>query len=55
MVGLPVVSVPSGFTSTGLPLGIQIAGRPFAERTILEAAAAYEAATDWTTRRPPVD
>jgi aspartyl-tRNA(Asn)/glutamyl-tRNA(Gln) amidotransferase subunit A len=54
LLGLPVVSTPSGFTAAGLPLAIQIAGRPFAERTVLEVAAAYAAATDWLTRRPPV-
>ena len=55
LLGLPVVSVPCGFTRSGLPLAIQIAGRPFEERTVLEIAAAYEDATDWMTRRPPLD
>ena len=54
LLGLPVVSVPCGFTAAGLPLAIQIAGRPFAERTVLTLAAAYEAAHDWMDRRPPV-
>jgi aspartyl-tRNA(Asn)/glutamyl-tRNA(Gln) amidotransferase subunit A len=54
LLGLPVVSTPSGFTDAGLPLGIQIAGRPFDERTVLEIAAAYEDATGWLTRRPPM-
>ncbi|MCC6626612.1 MAG: amidase [Chloroflexi bacterium] len=55
LLGLPVVSTPSGFSAGGLPLAIQIAGRPFAERTVLETAAGFEAATGWAVRRPPVD
>ena len=54
VLGLPVVSVPCGFTADGRPLGLQIAGRPFDEATILRLAHAYEQATDWHRRRPPV-
>ena len=50
--GVPTVSVPCGFTSEGKPIGMQLAGRPFAESTVLRVAHAYEQATDWHTRRP---
>ena len=50
---LPALSVPCGFTTTGLPIGLQLAGRPFDEATVLRAGHAYERATEWHTRRPP--
>ncbi|HEY7293815.1 MAG TPA: amidase family protein, partial [Dehalococcoidia bacterium] len=50
---LPALSLPCGFTRAGLPIGLQIAGRPFDEATVLRAGHAYEQATDWHTRRPP--
>ena len=53
-LGLPALSMPVGFTSNGLPAACQLVGRPFAEARLLEAAAAYETATDWTLREPPV-
>ena len=49
---LPALSLPCGFTAGGLPIGLQIAGRPFDEATVLRAAHAYEQATDWHLRRP---
>ena len=52
--GVPTVSVPCGFTSSGMPIGVQLAGRLFEEATVLRVAHAYEQATDWHTRRPPV-
>lgn len=52
-LGLPAASVPCGFDSAGLPIGFQLVGRPFAEMTILNAAAAYQDATEWHTRIPP--
>ncbi len=52
--GVPTISVPCGFTPAGLPIGVQMAGRPFQEATVLRVAHAYEQATDWHTRRPPV-
>ena len=52
--GLPTVSAPCGFTSDGMPIGIQIAGRAFEDATVLRAAHAYEQATDWHERRPEV-
>lgn len=48
----PACSVPCGFTSAGLPVGLQMVGRMFDDATVFRAAAAYEAATDWTDRRP---
>jgi aspartyl-tRNA(Asn)/glutamyl-tRNA(Gln) amidotransferase subunit A len=50
---LPGLSVPCGFTSNGLPVGLQLAGRPFAEALILRVGHAYEQATDWHRRLPP--
>jgi aspartyl-tRNA(Asn)/glutamyl-tRNA(Gln) amidotransferase subunit A len=53
LVGLPAISVPCGFGADGLPVGLQIVGRPMDERTILAIGHAYEQATPWHTRRPP--
>ncbi len=53
LAGLPGISVPCGFGSE-LPIGLQLIGKPFDESTVLRAAAAYEQATPWHTRRPPV-
>ena len=50
--GLPTISIPCGFTSSGLPIGIQISGPHFGELQVLALAHAYEQATDWHTRRP---
>jgi aspartyl-tRNA(Asn)/glutamyl-tRNA(Gln) amidotransferase subunit A len=50
--GLPAISVPCGFTRTGLPIGIQIIGRAFDETTVLRLAHAYEEATEWHFLRP---
>ena len=52
MTGLPAISVPCGFTSDGLPIGLQLVGRPFEEATVLRLAYAYEQSTAWHTRRP---
>ncbi|MGA1555123.1 MAG: amidase [Ilumatobacteraceae bacterium] len=54
LLGLCAVSTPCGFTSAGLPIGLMVYAKPFAEETALRVAAAYERATDWHTRRPPV-
>src|SRR5215475_4333911 len=51
-MGLPSVSVPCGFDSTGLPIGFQIQGRPFAEARILKVADAYQRDTDWHQQVP---
>ncbi|MDA0732988.1 MAG: hypothetical protein BZY73_06465 [SAR202 cluster bacterium Casp-Chloro-G3] len=52
--GFPAISVPCGFSQAGLPIGLQLAGRPFDELTVLRAAHAYEQATNWRSRRPPI-
>jgi aspartyl-tRNA(Asn)/glutamyl-tRNA(Gln) amidotransferase subunit A len=52
--GQPAASVPCGFTSSGLPIGMQIAGNLWDEVTVLRAAAAYEAAHPWRSRRPSI-
>jgi aspartyl-tRNA(Asn)/glutamyl-tRNA(Gln) amidotransferase subunit A len=53
MLGTCAISVNCGF-SEGLPVGLQIIGKPFDEETVLRAAFAYEHRTDWHTRRPPI-
>jgi len=50
--GVPAITLPCGFTTAGLPIGLQISGAPFAESTMVALAHAYEQATDWHTRRP---
>ena len=50
LAGLPGISVPCGFTVAGLPIGLQIIGRPLAEETILRAAYTYEQAHDFHTK-----
>jgi aspartyl-tRNA(Asn)/glutamyl-tRNA(Gln) amidotransferase subunit A len=52
MWGLPAISVPCGFTSAGLPIGLQIIGPHWGEDRILQLAYAYEQATDWHKRSP---
>src|SRR5207245_6628676 len=52
LAGLPGVSIPGGFTQTGLPVGLQIIGKAFDEATVLRVARAYEAATAWHERKP---
>jgi len=54
LTGLPAVAVPCGFSSDGLPLSMQIIGRPFAEATVLKVADAYQRLTDWHLRVPPI-
>ena len=51
---LPAISVPCGFDAVGMPVGLQLVGRPFDEATVLRAGHAYEQATDWHLRRPAV-
>src|SRR6266550_1585670 len=52
VTGQPVLALPNGVGRNGLPLGMQIVGRPFGETTILRIGHAYERATEWHTRRP---
>ena len=52
VVGLPACSVPCGFSTGGLPIGLQLVGRPFEDTTVLRAAHAYEQQADWATRHP---
>ncbi|MCI0845031.1 MAG: amidase, partial [Chloroflexi bacterium] len=52
LANVPALSVPCGFTATGLPIGLQIAGRPFDESTVLRAGHSYEQETEWHSRRP---
>jgi aspartyl-tRNA(Asn)/glutamyl-tRNA(Gln) amidotransferase subunit A len=52
LVGLPALALPAGFSRSGLPLGVQLAGRPFAEALLYQLGAAYEAATGWHLRWP---
>jgi aspartyl-tRNA(Asn)/glutamyl-tRNA(Gln) amidotransferase subunit A len=50
--GFPAIQVPCGFDSDGLPVGLQIAGKPFDEATICQVARAYEQATPWHNKHP---
>ncbi len=52
LVGIPALSIPCGCSSQGLPIGLQIAGRPFAEGMVLKVGHAYEVTTPWKDRRP---
>jgi aspartyl-tRNA(Asn)/glutamyl-tRNA(Gln) amidotransferase subunit A len=52
LTGLPAVSVPCGFGSAGLPVGLQIVGKPFDEAGVLRLAHAYQTQTDWHKKRP---
>jgi aspartyl-tRNA(Asn)/glutamyl-tRNA(Gln) amidotransferase subunit A len=55
LAGVPALAVPCGFSTSGLPLSLQIIGRRFDDATVLRVGHAYERATDWHTRIPPVD
>ena len=52
--GVPALTVPCGFDPEGLPIGIQLVGSHWAEGTLLSVAHAYQQATDWHRRRPPL-
>jgi aspartyl-tRNA(Asn)/glutamyl-tRNA(Gln) amidotransferase subunit A len=54
LVGIPGISFPAGFSSDGLPIGLQLLGKHFAESTILRLAYAFEQATGFAQRRPPL-
>jgi aspartyl-tRNA(Asn)/glutamyl-tRNA(Gln) amidotransferase subunit A len=53
--GNPAATVPVGFTPAGLPVGLQIVGRRFADLTVLQASAAFEQAHPWAQHRPPLE
>ena len=55
LAGLCGVSLPCGFSEKGLPIGLQLLGRPFGESDLLRAAHVYQEATDWHTKRPDLD
>jgi aspartyl-tRNA(Asn)/glutamyl-tRNA(Gln) amidotransferase subunit A len=52
LTGLPAISVPCGFDANGLPIGLQIAARPFDEMAVLSVAHAYERTHEWCERMP---
>ena len=52
VTGLPTLNLPCGFTKGGLPIGMQISGRPLDEKTVLRAGQTYEKATAWHQRHP---
>ena len=54
LAGVPAISVPCGFTAGGLPIGLQLIGRPLGESSVLAAAHAWERAAGLSTRRPPL-
>ncbi len=54
LTGVPALALPCGFSRAGLPLSLQIAGRPFEEATVLRVGHVYEQATGWHRRRPPI-
>lgn len=54
LTGMPAISVPCGFTAAGLPIGLQIAGKPFDEPTVLRAAYTYQQQARWFEKRPQV-
>lgn len=52
LTGAPALSVPCGLTPDGMPVGLQLYGRPFGEEGLLAFGHAYEQGTDWHRRRP---
>ncbi|PYN98505.1 MAG: Asp-tRNA(Asn)/Glu-tRNA(Gln) amidotransferase subunit GatA [Candidatus Rokuibacteriota bacterium] len=54
LTGQPTLALPCGFSASGLPLSLQLSGRAFEEATVLRLGHAYQRATNWHTRRPPV-
>jgi aspartyl-tRNA(Asn)/glutamyl-tRNA(Gln) amidotransferase subunit A len=52
LAGLPGMSIPCGFTSHGLPIGLQLIGKPWDEATLFQVASAYESETNWHTQQP---
>jgi aspartyl-tRNA(Asn)/glutamyl-tRNA(Gln) amidotransferase subunit A len=54
LAGVPAIALPCGFSQAGLPIGLQLIGRPFEEETLLRAAYAYEQSTQWRVKKPVV-
>jgi aspartyl-tRNA(Asn)/glutamyl-tRNA(Gln) amidotransferase subunit A len=54
LYGLPSVSIPCGFSESGLPIGLQLTGKPDADATVLSAAAAFQQETDFHAKQPPL-
>jgi aspartyl-tRNA(Asn)/glutamyl-tRNA(Gln) amidotransferase subunit A len=54
LTGLPALSIPCGFTKSGLPIGLQIVSRAWNEAAVLQAGRAYERETDWSTKLPSI-
>ena len=54
LAGVPGISAPCGFSGKGLPIGLQLMGPPFGEEVLLQTAYAFEQATEWHKRKPPV-
>ena len=54
LAGMPSISVPTGFSESGLPIGMQIIGQPFAEATLFRAGHAYQQASEWHTMHPDI-
>jgi aspartyl-tRNA(Asn)/glutamyl-tRNA(Gln) amidotransferase subunit A len=52
LIGIPSLCLPCGFSSSGMPIGLQIAAKPFAEETVLKVGHAYEINTPWKNRHP---
>ena len=52
LAGLPGISLPCGFSKSGLPIGLQLQAKPLAEETLLRGAHMYQQATDWQTMHP---
>lgn len=52
IAGLPSLALPCGFDGSGMPVGMQLIGRPFDEKTILAAGSAYQSVTDHHKKRP---
>ena len=54
LAGIPAISIPCGFSQAGLPIGLQLLGKPFQEDVVLRGAHAYEQATEWRLKKPPI-
>jgi aspartyl-tRNA(Asn)/glutamyl-tRNA(Gln) amidotransferase subunit A len=55
LTGYPAITIPCGFSKSGMPIGMQLVGRPFTESVLLRAAHQYQQETDWHLRKPPAN